>query len=90
MKSIFRQTDIPHVVTILGFSGAYILREINFEDSKSSKTTIFCHFRGSEFCQFGKLQSSNSAKIHKIKIQSHSMYQIDSFCTSRIPNIDFT
>ena len=32
------------------FSVIRILREINFEESRSSETVIFCDFRGSEFC----------------------------------------
>ena len=42
-----------------------ILREINFGQSRTPKKAIFCHFRGSVFCYFGKFQPSKGAKIHK-------------------------
>ena len=47
------------------FSVTQILCEINFEVSRSSKTPVFCHFRGSGFCSFGKFQPSKNAKFHK-------------------------
>ena len=46
-------------VEILGFSIFQIWCEI--------KVAIFCYFRGSEFCSFGELQPSKSAKIHNIQ-----------------------
>ena len=49
------------------FSITQILREINFVDYRGAKTTVLCHFRGSEFCSFGKFQPSKSAKFHKIQ-----------------------
>ena len=42
-----------------------ILREINFEHSRSAETAVFDSLRGSEFCSFGKFQPSKSTKNHK-------------------------
>ena len=39
-----------------------ILREINFVDSRSAKTAIFCHFWALEFSSFGKFQPLNVEK----------------------------
>ena len=47
------------------FAISQILREINFGDYVSAKTAVFNHFGGCEFCSFGELQPSKSAKIHE-------------------------
>ena len=47
------------------FSITHILREINFEESRTSKRFFFCNFESSEFCQFGEFQHLKSAKIHE-------------------------
>ena len=75
------------------FSITQILREINFRESRSAtKTACFAIFRGSEFCQFGEFQPSKSAKIHIpiSKFRAFEYAKNGRFCTSRIPNIDFT
>ena len=61
------------------FSVAQILREINFGESRSSKTAILINF---------SLQ-----KVHKIiKIKNQNLYIClnGRICISRIPKIDFT
>jgi len=47
------------------FSVSKILREINFGELKSSKTAIFCNFKGSEFSLFGTFHPTKSANIHE-------------------------
>ena len=48
------------------FSVIQILCEINFGESRSSKTAVFDIFGAlNKFYQFGKFQPSKSAKIHK-------------------------
>ena len=44
------------------FSVIQILREINFGECTNCETGIFCHLKGSEFCQFDKFQPSKIAK----------------------------
>ena len=72
------------------FSVIRILREINFEESRSSETVIFCDFRGSEFCWLGKFQSWKSAKIHENQNSEPpnvSKWQISNY---KNPQINFT
>ena len=48
------------------FSISQILCEINFWDSRSSKTAVFAIFaKDCEFCSFGKFQPLKIARIHE-------------------------
>ena len=50
---------------ILQFSVVQILREINFGESRNSKTAFFAILEALNSCTFGKFQQSKSPKIHK-------------------------
>ena len=72
------------------FSITQILREINFVDYGSAKSAISTHLKAlnfdiPEFLQFLK------AEIYQInKIPNPKMAENGTFCTSRVPKIDFT
>ena len=51
------------------FSVTQILREINFEESRSFKTAFITISGAMNFGEFGKIRPSISEKMHKIKIQ---------------------
>ena len=52
--SFYFNINVAHKWKFQDFSVTQILREINFEEPKSSKTGIFSNLNGSEFCLFGK------------------------------------
>ena len=56
-------------------TASQILREINVEDSRSSKTAIFCSFKGSEF-----ESSLNPERF------SRTFGQLRPNCSVRLPN----
>ena len=70
LKKNLKEQEIKACVVMSHFSVTPILREINIEQSTTSKTAVIAIFRGPEFCSFSKFQPSKSAKIHKTKIQS--------------------
>ena len=47
---------------IQDFTVTQILREINFDQSLSSKTALFAILTGSEICHFAQFQPSKTAK----------------------------
>jgi len=52
------------------FSIFQILREINFGESRSFKTAVFCNLGDSEYCYFGNFQPPKSAIIQTQKNQN--------------------
>ena len=82
---------VSTVWKILYFSITYILREINFGDSRSEKCAIFITFRHSEFWllmifyTFWRLEFTKLTKFSAPKNAKNS-----SFKTSRFSKIDFT
>ena len=54
----------------LDFSITQILREINFVNSKSAKTAVFCHFRGCDFVHLVIFSLQKVQKCIEVKIQS--------------------
>ena len=48
-----------------------ILREINFDDSRSSKTAVFAIFEAQNFVDLVNSILEKEQKVIKIKIQSH-------------------
>ena len=72
------------------FSITQILREINLGECRNSKSAVFAGFGALTFFD---LVNFSILKVHKIinnQIQNLKMCQNCRFCTSRIPNIDFT
>ena len=57
----------------LDFSITQILREINFVNSKSAKTAVFCHFRGCDFVHLVNLSLKKVQESINFKIQSLKM-----------------
>ena len=63
--SLFRNT----VWKLQKFSFTQILCEINFEETRSSKTVDFATL-GAEFCKIWPVSDFKNCRIDKIKIQS--------------------
>ena len=68
MKSQFSKTSEYTVWKLQVFSIIHILREINFEEFRSSKSAVFCNFRGSEIDSFVNFSLQKCAKIHENQI----------------------
>ena len=58
------------------FSVIQILREINFGESRSSKTANFCNFRDCGFFYFGKFQSSKLQKLENQNSEPLNMLKL--------------
>jgi len=72
------------------FSVTQILREINFGESKSSKTIIFAIFGALRFVDLVDFSFQKMQKYIKLKIQSSKCVKNGRFCTPRFSKIDFT
>ena len=70
-STVFKKSWRNTVWKYQDFPIAQFLREINFEESRRSRTTFFCNLRVNEFCSFGQFQKVK--KYIKIKIQSLKM-----------------
>ena len=63
INTTFQHCDT--VRKIQNLSSTHILREINFEDSKSARTALFAILGAMNFVHSVEFQPSKSAKIHK-------------------------
>ena len=72
------------------FSITQILREINFWDSQSAKSTIFTHLEAPDFDFFGFLQFLKDEIYQNNKIPSLKKRKNGRFTTSRFSKIEFT
>ena len=64
------QTATIAQMLLSGFFVTQILREINFGESRSSKTAVFAILETLKIVHLVKLQPSKSVKMHKITIQN--------------------
>ena len=69
------------------FAVTQILREINFEDSRSAKSTIFTHLEALNFDFYHFLHFLEAESYQIINIQSPKNGKNGSFKTSRLPKL---
>ena len=67
-----------------------ILREINFEDSRSAKSTVFAILGAPNFVKLVTFSLQKVKKFITIKIQSPKNDKNGSFITSTFSKTDFT